>query len=250
MIYLLVLCGSIAGLCVLLSARVYFQQRKVRSFVQSVEKRTASAEERGMGGEEQVLDREKNTRSSAIELQKIRALVYKAEKAVARGIQNEAEHFYIQALTVNPNAHHVQAALAKLYLEMGRSAKAEALYKEALRNCEDPTYYANLGLVYYQQEKYDLACFAYREAYMRDVQNPDRAFTLGRACMAARQHEDAADFLEKASVRLSRNTELLRLLANCYEQLGQRDNASDVYKKINRLEPYDQEVKARLAALA
>ena len=230
--------------------RQYLKQRKVRSFVQSVHERASSAEVRGLGTQERPMDREKSARSTAIELQKIRALVYRAEKSISRGHKEEAENFYIQALTVNTYAHHVQAALAKLYLESGKLEKAEALYKEALRAGEDPTYYANLGLTYYQQGKFEQSCFAYREAYNRDTQNPDRSFTLGRACMAAGQFEHAVDFLEKASVRLSRNTELLRMLAESYERLGKIGDAQETYRKINRLVPYDETVKAKIAACA
>ena len=73
---------------------------------------------------------------------------------------------------------------------------------------------------------------------------------LGRAYIAARRFEEAAMLLEKAVSRLSRDTELLHLLAECYMQLGRNGKAEEIYLCINKLEPYNEDVKAKLAALA
>ncbi len=220
--------------------------------MRSVKQRFQFAEERGavLVEEKRVDKPRKSPRTSAIELQQVRSFVHMAEKAVSQGKTDEAERLFIQALTVQPQAFDVQAMLAKLYLTTGRENKAEALYKELLTHRDEISLHSNLGLAYYRQAKYEEACQAYQEALNRDPQTPERSSALGRACIAARRFEEAAPLLEKACARLSRDTELLHLLGECYLQLGATEKAEDAYRRINKLEPYDEEVKAKLVSLA
>lgn len=252
MLYVLVLSGSLFGILLLFGIRVLLRNRAVRRFVRSIKQRFHSAEERGaLMVEERVISRSrKSPRTSAIELQQVRSLIRQAEKAIAQEKIEEAERLFIQALTVQPQAYDVQAMLAKLYLTTARENKAEAMYRELLLSRDDVSFHSNLGLAYYRQAKYVDACHAYQEALNRDPQTPERSAALGRACIAAQRYEEAAPLLEKASQRLSRSTELLHLLAECYLQLANTEKAEETYRRINKIEPYDEEVKAKLLSLA
>ena len=204
----------------------------------------------GFEEEAPVLRPKRNSRTTMRETQEVSVLMRSAEKAFALGKYEEVERLYIQALTVDPDAHHVQAELAKLYLITGREAKAEALYKVLLDSHDDASYHSNLGLAFYKQGKFPKAVAAYKRALDRDPANPERLFCLGRAYIASECFEDAAPLLEKASARLSRNMELLHMLGECYMVLGHKDHAEDVYRRINKLEPYNEEVKEKLTVLA
>lgn len=252
MVYVFVLIGSLVGLCVLLGMRLLLRQRSIRRFVRSVQQRFDEAEERGaVLVEETVVEKPmKSPRTSAIEMQQVRTLLRSAEKAIAQQKNEEAERILIQALTIQPHAHDVRAQLAKLYLTTARESKAEAMYKELLLHCDDVSFHANLGLAYYRQEKYVDACYAYQEALNRDPKNAERSAALGRACIAARRFEEAAPLLEKASLFLSKDTQLLHMLAECYLQVGNREKAEEAYRRINRLEPYNEDVKSKLKAVA
>jgi len=237
---------------VLFGARSLLRNRSIRRFVRSVRQRFRFAEERGAVfiDEKPVLKPRKNPRTSAIDMQQVRSFTHMAEKAIAQNKIEEAERLFIQALTIQPQAFDVQAELAKLYLTTNRENKAEAMYRELLTHRDDVSFHANLGLAYYRQAKYVEACQAYQEALNRDPQTPERSAALGRACIAARKFEDAAPLLEKATARLYRDTELLHLLAECYLQLGSTEKAEEAYRRINKIEPYDEEVKAKLLSLA
>jgi Flp pilus assembly protein TadD len=217
-----------------------------------VKQRFQFAEQRGalVAEEKKIVRPRKSPRVSAIEMQQVRSLVHQAEKALLQQKPEDAERFFIQALTIQPHALDVQAELAKLYLSSDRPNKAEAMYKELLQQRDDVSFHSNLGLAYYQQGKYEEACQAYQEALNRDSQSPERAYALGRACIAAKHFEEAAALLEKASVRLSRDTELLNLLAECYLQVGKNEKAEEAYRRINKLEPYNDAVKSKLSELA
>jgi Flp pilus assembly protein TadD len=250
-IYAIVLIGSLLAICGLLGTRLLLKQRSVRRFVRGMRQRFASAEERGalMTEEKVIAKPRKSPRASAIELQQVRTLIRSAEKSLSQGKIDDAERIFIQALTIHPMAHDVRAELAKLYLTTDRENKAEAMYKELLSYRDDVSFHANLGLAFYKQGKYVEACYAYQEALNRDPKNPDRTAALGRACIAAQRFEDAAPLLEKASAFLSRNIELMHLLAECYLQLNERDKAEEVYRRIHKLEPYDETVKAKLQSI-
>ena len=249
-IYLFVLIGSVFALGALFWTRTFVQKRTVSMFVRSVNTRAQDAKNRGLSLEETPIERPtRSPRTRLTEMPEVSVLVRKAEKECARGKYEDAERTYIQALTVNPDAHTVQAELAKLYLETGREAKAEALYRELLSFVDDVSYHANLGLAYYKQGKYRLASHAYKKAYDKDDKNSERAYALGRAYIADQRFEEAAPYLEKASVRLSKDIELLHMLAECYLQLGYSAQAEDAYRRINKLHPYDEQVKAKLSML-
>lgn len=252
MIYIVVLAGSFLGICLFVAIKLLLKQRSVRRFVRSVRQRLQSAEERGavLVEETKIEKPPKDPRTSAIELQQVRSLVRSAEKALAQDKIEEVERLLIQALTIQPHAYDVGAQLAKLYLTTDREAKAEAMYRELLRHRDDVSFHANLGLSYYRQEKYVEACYAYQEALNRDPKNPERSAALGRACIAAQRFAEAAPLLEKACAFLSRDTQLLHLLAECYLQVGDVERAEETYRRINKLEPYDEEVKEKLLSLA
>jgi Flp pilus assembly protein TadD len=252
MIYLIVFITAFCGIVMLLAGRALLRNHSVRRLVRSMKMRFHSVEERGAAlVEERSLKKpRKNPRTSAIELQKVRSLMRAAEKEIALQNFSEAEHLLIQALTINPDTIETQAELAKLYLSTHREAKAEALYKELTAKRDDVSFFANLGLSYYMQAKYVDACFAYQEALNRDAQTPERSAALGRACIAAQRFKEAAPLLEKAISRLSRDTELLHLLAECYIQLGENAKAEETYRRINRIEPYNEGVKQKITALS
>lgn len=252
MIYAIVFIGSLIGIVLLVGLRLLLRQRTIRRFVRSVRQRFDSVEARGatIVEETQIIKPRKNPRTSAIELQQVRSLLRSAEKAEKQNRHDEVERLLIQALTVHPHDQDAGAQLAKLYLITDRESKAEAMYRELLQHYDDVSFHSNLGLAYYKQGKYVEACQSYQEALNRDPKNPERCAALGRACIAARHFEEAAPLLEKASAFLARDIELLHLLAECYLQLGQREKAEEAYRRINKLEPYNEDVKAKMRSIA
>lgn len=252
MTYLIVFCTALAGIVFLFGARALLRNRSVRRMVRSLKMRFDSLEARGTElTEERVVERpKKNPRASAIELQKVRSLLRATEKEIALQNHAQAEFLLIQALTISPDSSDIQAELAKLYLTTHREAKAEALYKELVLKRDDVSFFSNLGLSYYMQGKYVDACYAYQEALNRDPQTPERSAALGRACIAARRFKDAVPLLEKALSRLSRDIELLHLLAESYLQLQENTKAEETYRRIHRIEPYNEGVKQKITALA
>lgn len=251
MLYIFVLFGSFFGICAILGMRVLLRNRNIAKFVRGVTSRTEKARKRGLSMKETPIEKPvRNHRASALNMQKVRSLLREAEKANARQKYDDTEQILIKALTVDPDCIEAKAELAKMYLSTDRNAKAEAVYRELLHISNDVSFHNNLGLACYKQKKFNEACTAYQDAVLLDPRTPERLACLGRACLAARRYSDAAECLEKASERLARDTELLHLLAQCYERLGDLQAAEDAYRRIHTLQPYDEAVKEKLTALS
>lgn len=239
------------GIVALIGFRLIVRQRAIRRFVRSVRQRFESAEARGAAIVEEtpVVKPRKSPRTSAIEMQQVRTILRDVDKAWKQNRTEEVERLLIQALTIQPQEIDVRAQLAKLYLTTERENKAEAMYRELLLQRDDVSFHSNLGLSYYRQGKFLEACQAYQEALNRDAKNPERCAALGRACIAAHRFDEAAPLLEKASQFMARDTEMLHLLAECYLQLGNRDMAEDAYRRIHKIEPYNEEIKAKIQSI-
>ena len=75
-------------------------------------------------------------------------------------------------------------------------------------------------------------------------------YELGKACIAGGHYKDAAKWLEKASVRLGKDTDLLNALAETYLRLDMQEKAETTYKRIHAIQPYNELAKERLKSLA
>ncbi|HRH93632.1 MAG TPA: hypothetical protein PKV72_03825, partial [Candidatus Peribacteria bacterium] len=111
MIYLVVFCASLFGIAALLLLRILLRHRTVRRMVRSMKGNFQNAEDRGakLVEEKVVAKPRRNPRTSAIELQKVRSLLRSAEKEIALQNFDKAEHLFIQALTIHPDAADIQA---------------------------------------------------------------------------------------------------------------------------------------------
>lgn len=250
MIYILVLFGSFFAICAILGVRIALKNRNIRKFVHGVKARTEKAKERGLTMRETRVEKPmRQARTSAVSMQKLRSLLREAEKTSSRENYVETERLLIQAITVAPESYEAKAELAKMYLLTNRDSKAEAIYIDLLKEREDISFYANLGLACYRQRKFQCAYAAYSDALRLDQKSPERSAALGRTCMALGEFTEGAELLEKACERMMRDTTVLFLLAECYEGLGDMHSAEDTYKRIHKIQPYDERVKEKLAAL-
>lgn len=252
MVYVFVLIGSFIGICAVFSLHALLRQHIVRRFVRGIRKQLQSLQDRSS----HILEETRMhrplclSRVTTVAFQQVRTLLRTAERLQAHGRGEEAERTLIQALTIQSQTPAVQEQLAKLYLLTNRDQKAEAMYRELLRHSDDPAHYAALGLVEYRQGKYRESCLSYQEALKRDPKNPERTAALGRACVAAQCFAEAIPLLEKATLACSRDTELLHFLAECYVRTGDTEKAEEVYRRIHRVEPYNEEVKEKLLSFA
>lgn len=249
MVYVVVFLASLLGILGILGTRAILLNRNVRRFVRALQGRRSHGVRREAQADRQpqrpgVASRPRH------EFQKLRTILRAADRALAKQDGAEGERLLIQALMIDPESLEAKACLAHLYLTSSRESKAEALYREIVQQSGSVVFSANLGLSCYRQGKFVESCYAYQEALNRDPHSPQRSYDLGKACMAAHRFADAARLLEKTASRLPRDTQLLRLLAECYLQIQDVQNAERTYRCIHRIEPYDEEIKRKIVSLS
>ncbi len=237
------------GFGVAFGSQRILDRQKVKTVVRSVQTNTDAAIKKGQFVRKPLTSRPvDNPRTSAINLHEVGKLMREVEMALVQNRLAEAETFLIRALTLRPDYAPAQAELAKLYLQTAREPKAEALYEELVTANSDAEYYSELGLTYFVQGKYIEACAAYQEALNLDPDTPERSASLAHACMYAKRFQEAAALFEKAAAHLDKNTEILNLLAECYMKLGKPMQAEHIFKQVQALDPYNEEVKQRLSS--
>ena len=186
----------------------------------------------------------------------------------------EALREYLEAEKLYPNDHFLHDDLGRVYLAMGRYDLAISHFKKSLKIKEDYTparnnlgnayavkkewdkaieqyeiaansllyatpYYplANIGFVYYQQKKYDLAEKYYRKALRVKRDYVGALHGLARTHLATGRVDEAIDMLEKAIELAPEGAFLHYDLANAYRQKGDYRKAHTLYLKTAELQP-------------
>ncbi|MGA1843672.1 MAG: tetratricopeptide repeat protein [bacterium] len=134
-----------------------------------------------------------------------RAYFYLGKAYYALGQTDAAIKAWQKALDLQPGSESVHLNLGNAYFEMGDFRKAQEEWRLALagKHIDIPTHLVNMGMVYFQTEKYDKAVSAW----------------------------------EKAAELRPGDTNLLYNIALAYYQQGLYREAGDVLKECMRLQP-------------
>jgi tetratricopeptide (TPR) repeat protein len=182
------------------------------------------------------------------EIQHDRALQHFIEGAAldAKGSYAEAILEYQEALRAEPNAA-VFFAISKDYLLLSKLNRAAENASEAVRM--DPrniTYHENLGAIYFQASRVDLAIHEYEEVVKIDSNYSAGWFALARL-LQLQQPQKAIEIYEQM---LQRNGDTLEVLFQCaqlYSSLGRHDEAALKYKHLLELDPGNKQLQRQLA---
>jgi tetratricopeptide (TPR) repeat protein len=143
--------------------------------------------------------------------------------------------------------------LVEKYSEQGQRALAQANYAEAetafekLRELEPgvPEVHANLGVIYFQERKYEAAVSALRHALKLKPTLPKTASLLAMSLSELGRYSEALPGLDKG-FRQSADSPTKRMcglqLLRAYTGLGQDTKAVEVALELNRLYPKDPEI--------
>lgn len=143
--------------------------------------------------------------------------------------------------------------LVEKYSEQGQRALAQANYAEAetafekLRELEPgvPEVHANLGVIYFQERKYEAAVSALRHALKLKPTLPKTASLLAMSLSELGRYSEALPGLDKG-FRQSADSPTKRMcglqLLRAYTGLGQDSKAVEVALELNRLYPKDPEI--------
>jgi len=179
----------------------------------------------------------------------VRKNFLKADLLFSSGNLEEAEEL-LQAIVLaeadHLDAHH---KLGLLYLKKAQFAQAELYFSKLVNLKKDPVYFSNLGAALYQQQRLVEAAEAYQNAIALDDRRAERLQSLAQVYFELGEDEKALLYFEKASRRKPKDLELKLILADYYEKLGRREECAAKLEEILVADPYNEEVKARVAGL-
>ena len=128
--------------------------------------------------------------------------------------------------------------LGSLYMQIGRHAEAEALYREALaRGMEDADFHMNLGLLHYRRREWSEAEKELRVALELDPQSVAAMVHLGNALRASGQLEESISQYRMSLALSPRYLYAFDGLGIAYSKLGRQEEALGSFREVVRLDP-------------
>jgi tetratricopeptide (TPR) repeat protein len=182
------------------------------------------------------------------ELQRDRALQHFIEGAAldAKGAFAEAILEYQEALQLDPNAS-IYLAISKDYLLLNKFDRAVETASEAVRlDPQNIAYRENLGTIYFNSSRTDLAIHEYEEIIKIDSNYTSGWITLAHLYQTM-QPQKALDIYEKMIERNGEQLDILFQCAQLYAALGRFDEAAEKYKRMLELDPNNKILKKQLA---
>ena len=116
-------------------------------------------------------------------------------------LMNDALTHLNKAIQVKPSFTPARNSLGRVYLEIGQTDKAIAIFKEIAKDALYATPHfplANLGLAYYQKGEYAIALRYYHRALKLEPNFVFAVHGLGKTYLAMRKGRLAMAYLEKA----------------------------------------------------
>jgi tetratricopeptide (TPR) repeat protein len=106
--------------------------------------------------------------------------------------------------------------------------------KAQIHHLDKPHHHLQLGDIYFQQGKLDLAETEYRAAFERDKEDRDTRSHLGQCLLRKKKPKEALPLLESVASEDPRHDygHTMMALAETYQEVGQMDAAINVWKRV------------------
>jgi tetratricopeptide (TPR) repeat protein len=164
----------------------------------------------------------------------------------AKGAFAEAILEYQEALEAEPNAT-IYFAISKDYLLLNKLNRAAETASEAVRlEPKNISYRENLGTIFFNASRLDLAIREYEEIVKIDSNNTAGWFALARLYQPM-QPLKALVVYEMLLDRGGNQLDILFQCAQIYTSLGRYDEAAATYKRMLELDPNNKPLQKQLA---
>ena len=173
-----------------------------------------------------------------------------ADMHFARGNFAQAEKWLI--IVIASNATHTEAlnCLGVIYIHQNNPRRAELIFKKILSITQkEPVYYVNFGRCLYNQGRTSEAIEAYENAIKLDSMRPTRFVSVGQIYYEQKNFQKALDYFVRALELDPNNFEYLSITAQLAETVGDTDRLHKSLKKTLEIDPYNEQVKAKLATI-
>ncbi|MBL7977518.1 MAG: tetratricopeptide repeat protein [Bacteroidetes Order II. Incertae sedis bacterium] len=158
---------------------------------------------------------------------------------------------YKSAATLQPLFIEAQRKYANALALSGNVDRAIAVIEKALQ--KNPIHFAdlwnNLGFLHMQKQNYPSAVQALTKAVQLDPNHTKALVNLGGALILTKQPDTALGYLERASRVDSQNSSIYGNIGYIYLQKGNKAKAKEMFQKVLRLNPNDQQAQLYLRQL-
>jgi Flp pilus assembly protein TadD len=170
--------------------------------------------------------------------------------AAKLGDQDKAEHYWLQAVTIHPNAPQPRHNLGLLYAQRERCDEAERYYRSAIAlNPGVAGIYSDLGVLLANTGRYDEAEQCYRKTIELDPSIALAYSNLGILLTERDRLDEAEQYYRKAVELDAANIGVLSNFGNLLKKIGKFEEAELYYRKIIALAPHDAAGYIDLAVL-
>jgi tetratricopeptide (TPR) repeat protein len=150
----------------------------------------------------------------------------------------EAEKYFEQALTNDPNAADALSGVANVFIEEKQPDKAVTrINAQIARQPSNSNFHYLLGAVLFNQKDYKGAEAELRRAVELDKNNPDARMKLGQVQLAEGQVDQAIATYQDSIKESPRDVRYYILCGELYESQKKWDQAKDIYQKALQVQP-------------
>lgn len=187
----------------------------------------------------EVLEEDRDNAAAAYEL----ARCYEANNDL-----ESAEKFARKASDWEPNNVWFKMFLAKLYQKINKDGDAASVYEELVQiEPENMDYYLQWAYYLVRDSKPEKAIEVYNQLESKVGVTEEVARHKHTLYIGLGQHDKAESELKALIQRFPRTLSYQHLLAVYYEQIGEKDKARKVYRKIIDIDPGDTRAQIALA---
>ena len=149
--------------------------------------------------------------------------------ALDEGNLNEAEKYFLQAMSKEPDNPYCNQFLGKTYFQMGRFDDALRYTEKAWHlNPSLPGLGYDRGMAYYKTGNYEQAETIFSTLYQKEPDNALAVYYAGMSCFKQQQFRDALQYLNiAAEMNMSIRDNSYYFAGLCYQQLGETEKAID-----------------------
>jgi tetratricopeptide (TPR) repeat protein len=140
--------------------------------------------------------------------------------------------------------------LGNIYFNAGEFARAVPLLRRSFANQADGEVAFRLGRAFLETGVPDSAVVYLRAAIARNAHAAEARALQARALVAGRKFAEAVEPLEALLRASPNNIELLRMLADCFVRINDRERLAGIDRRIVAIDRRDLQTRLRLAAFA
>ncbi len=187
----------------------------------------------------EVLKRDKENHAAAYELARIYNVLEKKEEAL-KSIQ--------KAINIAPDNDWYQLFLADIHEEGGNLKEAVKIYSKLLKkNPKDAFFYEKLAFLLVRTQQPQKAIKVYNEMEKHFGIHEDISKRKHRLYLGMGNKKKAAQELELLIKYTPSNTDFYHMLASFHQQMGDKDLANNVYRRLLEIDPSDVKASIELA---